>query len=387
VSIKYFPQDLNVSSIGLLVAAAAIVGFLITILFGLYFIFPGFIYQYVILEQFGEDSLGLSSNRAVIWLLDMPSIIAAVLFVIFLISDPAAIHGVSLLLALLLCSLWVYFPHTSKSWCSRKNVLNCFKVESENLRLAIRNSRWRWASAFPIALLSVFLAFIPWLFLWLLAEKYSQEVNDAGRVGIAILAMSALVLVSNHLIATAKKRWVLPVIFPTLLVGILLIPHQSDLIPHMVVRSLVFGDVRNATLQLDKQGCQIATQYALSVQNEHDKDVKVAANRVPMAKSDSNIVAQAEPQVCSLSSTTLLWRIGNEYFVDATGAELRFFPGDKAEADIRNENKEIRRPSKTNVKGNQNIASVPTFRSLKLSAKFTIPASHVLSWSVDYSPK
>ena len=117
---SYFPSDVNASTIGL-VLAAALVGIVLTSLFGLYLITAGYIYKHILANVFKEDSIKLLSNRAIFWLLDVPAVAVAATLFCWLIIDTKSTISFFFLLILF-----------SSSFCFIRCI---FRKRSMNLRL------------------------------------------------------------------------------------------------------------------------------------------------------------------------------------------------------------------------------------------------------------
>jgi len=357
----YFPADINAASIGLLLAAAALVGIVLTILFGLYFILPGFIYRHILADEFKEDSIKLLSDRAIILLLDVPAVAVAAIFLIWLIiGTKSTISFCFLLIFSILVLVLVLFA--APSAYPRTN-----NIEKGN--------RPKWWKAPAVVVVSAILAAIPWFLILLLAIGYSRNGADDFNVWIAIIGMSVVVVASNHVIARVEKLWALLIVSFAGLFIVLVSTQQINLIPRMVVHALTIGDIRNASLQLDEQGCQIAMQYASLI--------PVVTKNVPQKKTKHE-----KPTVCTLSSTTIAWRIGNEYLIDATDitdqknrtkSELGFEVAEAKKAECV-QIKPVNPQSKCKSAVVEDSEVEPTFLRFMLNSKFTLPASHVLSW-------
>lgn len=369
---SYFPADLDASSIGLLLAAAALVGIVLALLFGLYFILPGYIYRHILADEYKEDSIELLSNRAIILLLDVPAIAVVAIFLIWLMTESAT--SVFLLLIfdfpvlVLLAAIYAYQCTNN----IERNRWEYIKVQFN----ALRASKFEWKKAHVVAVVSVILSAFPWLLILLLAIGYSRNGADDPKVWTAIIVMSIVVVVSNHVIARVEKLWALFIVPFAVLFIVFVLTQQINLIPRMVVHALTIGDIRNATLQLDEQGCQITMQYASLISD--------VTKNVPYKKTKYK-----KPTVCTLSSTTIAWRIGNEYLIDATNetdlkntttSELFF---EVEEKDKQSETVQIQPASpsdKCKPVAVEDTEIESTFPRYTLNSKFTLPASHVLSW-------
>lgn len=362
VSEHYFPPDMTMSSIGTLLAAAAITGIFITLFLALYLVFPGIMYRYVLNNKSELRQPDLLSDRAILWLLDIPSFVVFEIFVVVLFQ-PNDSHFACLLGALPLCILMVYgSPKKQKIIQQIDDRFKCIRL-------------LKWESIIFIVVPGI-LASLPWLITLLLIAGYARSTSDESLVWFTFFAICFSAIFANHVIAGAKKfEWI---VAPILLFVILIITQQVSLIPHAVVRTLALGNIENVTLLLDEQGCQIATQYANIAQIDDAKTASVAKSEKG-SNEDSNKLIQQKPAACSLSPVKLLWRIGNEYFVDANQSQLY-----------------VPLIEKTGKNGNavatdgvhQRRASVDVSAAkvasqlLTLKSKFVIPSSHVLSWSV-----
>jgi hypothetical protein len=360
---SYFPPDINASSIGLLLAAAALIGILLTIIFGLYFILPGFIYRHILADNFKEDSIKLLSDRAIGLLLDVPAVAVAAIFLFYLkIDTKSTLSFFSLLIFIFLVLVSVLFA-TACAY-PRTN-----SIEKEN--------RCKWWKAYFVVGVSAILAAIPWLLILQLAIGYSRNGADDFHVLFAIAGMSVVVVISNHVIARVEKMRVILIVSFAVLFVALILTRQINLIPRMVVHVLTIGDIRNAALQLDEQGCQIAMQYSSLI-----PDVEKNA---PTKKKKHE-----KPAVCTLSSTTIAWRIGNEYLIDATEttdknnkiikSELGFEVAGKNQKAECVQSKPVSLQNKCKSPIVEDTETEPTFLRFTLNSKFTLPASHVLSW-------
>jgi hypothetical protein len=358
----YFPADINAASIGLLLAAAALVGIVLTILFGLYFILPGFIYRHILADEFKEDSIKLLSDRAIIWLLDVPAVAVAAIFLIWLIIDTKSTISFFFLLIFSFLALVIVLVAAPCAY-PRTN-----SIEKDNIP--------KWRKAHVVAAVSSILAAIPWVLILLLAIGYSRNGADDFKVWTAIIGMSVVVVASNHVIARVEKLWALLIVSFAVLFVVLVLTQQINLIPRMVVHALTIGDIRNATLQLDEQGCQIAMQYASLIPD-------VTKNVSPKKTKHE------KPAVCTLSSTTIAWRIGNEYLIDATDttdqknktkSEVGFEVVGKAKKAECVQIKPVNKQDRCKSTVIEDTDAEPTFLKFMLNSKFTLPASHVLSW-------
>ena len=358
----YYPADFNVSFIGLLFAAAALGGILLTIIFGLYFILPGFIYRHILADEFKEDSFKLLSDRAIVFFLDVPAVAVAAICLLYLKIDTKSTLSYLLLLILVIIIL--------------VSVLFATACEYSRMSIIEKEYKPKWRMIFAVVLVSLILAAIPWIFILLLAIGYGRNGADDSNVWIAIIGMSFVVVLANHVIARVEKlRLLLIVPFGALFI-ILVYTQQINLIPRMVVHALTIGDIRNATLQLDEQGCQITMQYASIIPD--------ATKNAPTQKKKHE-----KPTVCTLSSTTIAWRIGNEYLIDATDeadkknntkSELGFEVAGKDKKAECVQNKPVSPKNECKSPIVEDTEIEPTFSRFTLNSKFTLPASHVLSW-------
>lgn len=371
---NYFPPDMNASSIGLLLAAASIIGIVFTTLFALYFILPGYIYRNLLADWFKEDAIKFLGNRAIFYLLDLPAVVVTMLLAISatLTLKDFDVAVLPLWLAaygiVLLASTAVYYP-TSNSNTDMKPWRNIKYQDIEFKKICLTVLKWR--GAYIVSTFSFIMVCVPSLFLLLLA---SLDVADTFSFVFAILAMGVVVLISNHVVAIAKAWWILLLISFVSLLFILAFSHQMTLIPRMAVHALTIGDIRNATLQLDEQGCQIAMKYS----------------------SASSEVKKSKPTLCTLAPVRIVWRIGNEYWLsfnevktkavrqakETTSASLSFVVDDK---DLKIECSKVEVTTKL-TECSSTAVDVNKLKSESLSfepnSKFSLPASHVLSWAV-----
>lgn len=383
--VSYFPADISMSNVGLLLAAAAMTGMFITILLALYFIIPGFVYRHIFDEKFMDHKHDWMGNRELLFLLDFPFIIAIV-FVIIVFIAQLNDHFIFLLLAILfpLCVQLGGFPNQDEKGSLREQFVDwpsrikfpSFKYE----RL------WDFIKGVIGAFFVGAIALIPWIFASLLAVKYEQDVGKESDVWIVFSLIALVIIAANHIVASAKKWWFPFVVAPASLFLMLVISGQISLIPQMVVRLLALGNIPNVTLLLDEQGCQIASQYALLAQVDDAKTIAVHTS-TKVSSMDLKKEANQKTTVCSLSSVNLLWRIGNEYFIDANQAQLRLPLVDKKESDSSKnfKNKPKHQDNAILVPKNNAVAAgggKATYQLQMLKSKFTIPSAHVLSWTV-----
>jgi hypothetical protein len=180
---------------------------------------------------------------------------------------------------------------------------------------------------------------------------------------------------ANWAIVSAKQWWIWLLGAVALVFFIITMSGQWSLIPRGVVRALSIGDIRNVTLQLDAQGCEIASRYT---------------------SNDASFDSKKSMEMCNLFPVTIAWRIGNEYWIKSQAesvatpkatkpSRLSFVlvdKEDKAECSI---NVHV---SKSKVcKSVASKADEPKSVTLDLKpdSKFSLPASHVLSWSMPAS--
>jgi hypothetical protein len=360
----YFPPEINASSIGMLLAAAALVGILLTISISLYLVLAGYIYRHILVDGPKEGSNKLLSDRAIYFLLDIPAIaVSAILFLCLIIDTKSTLSFFLWILISLVLTLVVFALALEQS---RRN-----NTDGKN--------KLKWWKVCAIVVVSAVLAAAPWIFILLFAVGYSLDGADDFHVWVAIAGMSVAVVVANHVIARVGKLWVLFLVPFAVLLFVFLFTRQIDLIPRMVVHALTIGDIRNATLQLDEEGCQVVSQYASVISDETNNTC-------------SSEVVSGKSIACTLSSTTIAWRIGNEYLVDATvvtdqknktSSELAFkvVGLDKAveHAEVTSANAPGK-PISTAVKQAKGESVFHRYK-LKLNSKFTLSSTHVLSWS------
>lgn len=374
---SYFPADISMSNVGLLLAAAALTGMFFTILVALYFVCPGFVYRHIFDEKFMVDKQGWLGFREVFFLLDVPSFIAIFFAVIVFIVQPndySVLGEAAILLSL--CVLLGCFPNRDEKASLREQFADWpSRTKWPNFKCG-----WDFIKAVFVIFCVGVVALIPWFFTLILAAKYEQEVGKDGSVWGVFFVMVVITIFANHLVASAKKWWFPFVIAPVVLFLMFVVPGQITLIPQMVVRFLALGNIPNVTLLLDEQGCQIASQYALLAQVD---DAKAIAVHTPtkVSRMDLEKEVNQKPTVCSLSSVNLLWRIGNEYFIDANQAQLRLPLVDKKQttqqppASHQGKMAEAKKSNAVVAGGNA------AYQLMVLKSKFTMPAAHVLSWT------
>ncbi|MDD2700573.1 MAG: hypothetical protein PHH36_04980 [Sideroxydans sp.] len=368
---KFFPAGMEASSIGLLLGAAAIVGIVVSILFGLYFIIPGYVYKNMLAEEFRKNSIDIGASPEILRLLDAPAFVTAMFFGVYLYQAsyqvPTPLSSglwIVYFLLLILITMFCTYP----------------RIDSAG-RERIKGRR----PLFFVFFISTILAALPWLLILQFASGYSRNGADDGNVWFAILLMVLAVVSSNHIVAGAKKWWVVLLGAVVALLFAIYITQQWSLIPRGVVRLLSIGNIPNATLLLDEQGCEIAAQYTT--------DQPVANPQKKMAS-------------CKLSSVTIVWRIGNEYWIKPQGAEggnqAATSSGDakqvlKSEKEsklqcVTEKYSNVNRTGKaqfteqTIVEANDGAVCENHSKILYLNSniKFSLPASHVLSWSIEF---
>lgn len=384
-SIQYFPPELDLSSISLLLAAAAVTGLLLTLLLALYFVIPGYFYRHMLHEQWRSLQSVTLSGRAIFWLLDVPTIVAIWLVTMVAIFQPnntAQLLNWSFLLIVLILLGFGVFIKTIKGIKPIKDIaLDAFQQ--------FKRKKWESVKTTAVAAFSIVVsggvASIPLLFTLVLVARYEQSVHDENLVWLAFVEMSLFAIFANHLIAGSKKLWVLFAVAPLVLFAMLGVTQQWSLIPEMVVRAFALGNTPNVTLRLDEQGCQIAGKYAYLIQ-EVPKDFSISAGKNGNITDSKN---QKNSVTCLLSSATLLWRIGNEYFVEAEQIQYqapRVNQGKKT-AGKQPKQKQQQQQDKQSSSGNdKKIAEdelIAQSQSQSMSkSRFTIPSIHVLSWTV-----
>lgn len=384
-SIQYFPPELSLSSVSLLLAASAITGLLLTLLFALYFVFPGFCYRHLLHELWGTLQFVMLNDRAILWLLDVPMIVAiwfVTVTIIFQSNTTVQLMSWSVsLMPLIFVSILTGFVYSIKTIEANNVNKNTFMQSKSEKGWAVKTIV---VAGVTIAISGVVASF-PLLFTMILTTKYEQTAHD--DVWAVFIVMCIIATVANHLVAGAKKWWILFVVAPFVLFAMLGITQQFSLIPQAVVRTLTLGNISNVTLLLDEQGCQIASQYALLAQVDDVKTVS-ANTSTKVSNIDLKKEVKEKPVVCSLSSVNLLWRIGNEYFIDANQAQLRLPLVDKGEntsgkmAKNKKSQQQIKKVS-VGIGSKVNLSvSKATYQLQTLKSRFTIPSVHVLSWTV-----
>lgn len=371
VSVQYFPSDMDVSILGMLLAAAALVGIFITTILALYFVLPGIFYRHILykeLVQKGNSAQGNAesnklnplTDRAIFWLLDMPSIVVYAVVVVWLLLGWGGIQWrwvIGGICVGLVSLLFLWWKKKADYWSASKSVLQ--RVWSD------KSDIWY----FPIVVGGI--SFLPLFFIFLLIAKYAEVTPDESLVWGVFIEMILIALLANHFVAGANKWWFTAIAAPVLLFLLFALTEQLGAIPQMVVRILTFGNIPNATLFLDEQGCQIASQYLQPV-SRLDNEAQPLSSVVEESKKKSEKEGSQNVE-CRLVSVTLNWRIGNEYLVDIKNAQLhRLF--DETTSEKANENK------KNNLVTGDKAAAVRLMP--KPAHGFTIASAHVLSWSM-----
>lgn len=406
---NYFPPDINASSIGLLFGAAAIIGIGITLALGLYFILPGMAYKNLLMDvtqpsktSGGEAEVRSENSKDEEWRrplhllrFTIPALIVTIAFniwVAYLLFTELIDYRLLILVGVVLIAIVCLF------WRRVRQEDSSGKIEREEVG-GNQNGMWfgvlkrivRWprflsrknrdiksavlfvgrllkvySIPFGVAVFSGVLFTFPLLFILLFAGKYEENGAPDWLVMLVIFVMSILTIVANHAIARAKKWWVLPTGAVALLFFIMLTFQQWLLIPDAVVRSLSIGDIRNATLLLDEQGCEAAMRNALY---------------------DSSVDPKKGLAKCALSSVTVVWRIGNEYWIKSQdGGEdkqwksvLSFIAVDKAD--------NAKCPEMISDRNINKCKYMPEQKWFFFNSdiRFSIPAAHVLSWSIEVS--
>ncbi|MGZ8257345.1 MAG: hypothetical protein ACXW1C_05130, partial [Gallionella sp.] len=172
------------------------------------------------------------------------------------------------------------------------------------------------------------------------------------------------------------------------------ISQQWSLIPRAVVRSLSIGDIRNAIVELDEEGCRVAMRYVALAQNSSSKfdDVKPAESSSSIQLAGIALINSMhdKPMICRLASTTIAWRIGNEYLIDATDitdekykteSKLNFLAANKFD-EVKSTLNSLVAPSQQHTEADSKQNEFVSDLTYALNSKFSLPASHVLSWSV-----
>lgn len=386
ISIQYFPSNMDVSTVGFLLAGSAITGTFMTFLFALYLVLPGIFYRHVLNDQAPTGlvqapadqvqadqvqaptkQLNMLTGRAIFWFLDVPSFIVHILFITFLFGWNGIQREV-VIAAIIICLLSFggsWYRKSPDFWRPSKMAINSVVTFK--------------ASVLSSFFASGFIALLPWLIIWALVSQYAQAISDINFLWAAFLVMSIIAIGANHLIAGAKEWWLLPIIASFLLFLLLAITEQFSLIPKAVVRTLAFGNMPNVTLMLDEQGCQIASQYVLAPQ-DFVASIKPV---LPASKETKNNSDKKDESsiVCRLALVNLKWRIGNEYFIDASHAQLYSLSNNNPTGNgIKTKKKELQRQIKPQVPVNKDVVSVK-LPPLSTSG-FTMSSAHVLSWSM-----
>ncbi len=373
---NYFPSDINLSSIGLLFPAAALVGIIFTALFAMYFVLPGYIYRNVLADLLKKDPIQLLENHVIFLLLDLPAVVVTVFLVIWAISGATVISWLGkaactiVLLALTAIITITLMKKMKGKWNNFKDAFN--SLTRFLIDFFPRVIRSLFIHSLFVFIISSLMACIPWVLLSIFAKEFSQDGATEQEFLVAVGILVVLIILANHLIALPKKWWLLFIVAPVLLILILAFTHQFAFIPRIVVHALSLGDIRNATLQLDEQGCQIAMQYS----------------------SASLEFKKSKPTLCTLAPVRIVWRIGNEYWISlnevinsqdtatqakaATPTSLSFAVEDKVQCP------KIATENLSSCKGE--AVDVNKLKSESLlfesNSKFSLPASHVLSWAV-----
>ena len=434
VSIQYFPSDMDVSTIGFLLAGSAITGTFLTIFFALYLVLPGLVYRHVLNDASQEKSESgqrqpdissaasgdgqqqpevgkpnLLSQSSVIWLLDIPF---AVIFVLAIILFIFGWNGVQWWIFFLgaspLCFFLVrLFFINSKIYSEVSRLYkDCMQligkcigsIVSKVMPLCLaritkhlidtvtkaipldltRVTKQSIGKSIGYFVASLVTAFIPWLLILLLISQYAKESSDEESVWFAFFVMGLCVIFVNHWVVIAKKWWFLAIAAPAILLVFFAMTQQISLVPKVVVRTLAFGNMPNVTLMLDKQGCQIASQYVRAPKDLADI-IQPTSHFSKDGKKNQDEKDESS-MVCRLSLVNLKWRIGNEYFVDATDAKLFPVIGKKSADD----DKKIK--SGNSLKQVEQVSVGPQSVSVELpllpASGFTISSTHVLSWSM-----
>lgn len=378
ISVQYFPSDMDASILGMLLAAAALVGVFITTILALYFVLPGIIYRHILNKELGQKCNGAQGNaesnklnpltgRAIFWLLDMPSAIVYAAVVVGLLFGWGGIQWCWIIgslvvgLVLLLCLWW-------------KKRADFWSASNSLLQIAWSHKSEIWY--FP--LMAGFISFLPLFFIFVLIRNFAEVTPNESLVWGVFIEMLFIALVANHFVAQATKWWFTAITAPVLLFLLLVLTDQLGVIPQTIVRILTFGNIPNVTIFLDEQGCQIASQYLHPV-SRLDSEAQPLFSVLKENKKKSE-QEDAQKVACRLVSATLNWRIGNEYLVDIKNAQLhRLF--DEPISGKANEGKKniLVYGDKTAAVGNEGTLVQLT---PKPAHGFTVPSTHVLSWSV-----
>lgn len=389
---NYFPPDFNASSLGVLLGAAAIVGIAFVVAMGWTFILPGVVYSAM---------EGDSDARSVRLLLFYPSSVSIFGSLAYFYGWLAGSGCLIFTLVLIVCVCVA--EHQKKDvkevrgwvkrvWSSVKkwSLIGVLEWISE---MWPSNKAWgELASTVVLVLLNL----LPLLTILNFAIAYENDGDEASKGVLLILEMASLATLANFVIAGVKKWWaILAAAFATVFFAVTLF-NQWSLIPRAVAHTLSIGDVRNATLQLNEQGCQIALKYAALEKIESlESDGKLEVigitnkNRKMILNAD-HAIRNAKPAMCTISKTTIAWRIGNEYAIDATDKRN----GSTSSLDFTVEVEKSKFVPMLNVKSvspctnvskancRKIVLKIPVDLTYELNSKFTMPSGHVLSWSV-----
>lgn len=382
---QYFPQDINSSLIVSLFSASAIIGLIFFAFICWTLFLPGMIYLVVMGEKTdtrserlqlknqrleGVRSLWESVKGAIrYWKQRVFFIIGALLF-LFALHKSLIENGVDVrsffyflgcltasasLILLITCCFWLFERLGSK--------------KNEVVWESVKEQGKQGLKMLVVLLLSIF----PLLLILQFAAAYEQTSGESVKVWWLLLEMSLLVVLANWAIVSAKQWWIWLLGAVALVFFIITMSGQWSLIPRGVVRALSIGDIQNATLHLDVQGCEIARRYT---------------------SNDLSFDSKKSMEMCNLSPVTIAWRIGNEYWIKSHSANvtapkttkpsrLSFVPvdkEDKAECSINvHVSKSKVCKSVASKEDGSKPVTLPVTLDLKPDSKFSLPASHVVS--------
>jgi len=326
-SIQYFPI-LDLGSATALLAATAITGFGITVLFAFMLVIPGWVHREILCDI--DKSL---------------------------LNEEGAPDRVTLFFAMPMAAGAMMFWAVSQNWgwCAYLPILAAFVIllmffggdfgrdaGTSIWRTILRSVRLLIA---PILNAFIFVA-TSWFVVLLFAAKFEKirpTLDEA--VWVVFFAMTVIVILVNAIIAKSgnKRLWLVPVAAIVSLFVLLLLTQQPTMIPSAAVRILKLGGF-SANLILDQQGSQIAQQFI-----ESTAPSVTAAGAAQTKPNKDAVGAPSLSGGCVVRSINILSRVGTEYYLETQPPEVS--------------------TQKPESKWEQIAKS-----------RFIIPSSHILSW-------
>lgn len=324
-AINYFPSSFDLSSTGALLAAISITGLVVTALSAFLLAIPGWFHREILCDINKSYLLNKEGKPInLILLLAMPMAIGAT--ILWNWSQGYSWYWVLLFIVPFSISIWI-----------RSDSLGG-ELEKKSKKII--------TSLFVVILNGIVFIFTAWLIVLQFTSKFAHDYPELEMEAWGIFGgMTLLAIVVNSIIAASgKNKWIFFAFAFALLIVTLFISRQLSLVPEASMRLLQLGGVRNATLLVDQQGCQIVRRFGIIRESS-----KLAPPSISAIETKDLVANIAASETCLIPSVIILSRIGPEYYLQV----------------------DLKKPSN----GKQLQQELPNS-----TLRFVIPSSHVLSW-------